>query len=138
LSQTYQAPYNQEYCCFFGIKREIVDAHPDKAEPSARDRTPVLSFYQLAWPPGGNLPRSRAEQIILAGDGERPGLVLWTDERSGYALVGALPEGDMQTQPAVGRSPECPRMALTDPPGLHILPPRQWGNRPVPGGLCPW
>jgi len=31
FTQTYQAPYNQEYCCLFGIKRAIVDAHPDKA-----------------------------------------------------------------------------------------------------------
>ncbi len=36
FSQTYQAPYNQEYCCFFGIKREIVDRHPDKAAAIAR------------------------------------------------------------------------------------------------------
>jgi NitT/TauT family transport system substrate-binding protein len=31
FTQTYQAPYNQEYCCFFGIKRAIVDSQPDKA-----------------------------------------------------------------------------------------------------------
>lgn len=31
ISQTYQAPYNQEYCCLFGIKRAIVDNQPDKA-----------------------------------------------------------------------------------------------------------
>ena len=31
FSQTYQAPYNQEYCCVFGIKRAIVDGQPDKA-----------------------------------------------------------------------------------------------------------
>ena len=31
FSQTYQAPYNQEYCCLFGIKRDIVDRQPDKA-----------------------------------------------------------------------------------------------------------
>jgi sulfonate transport system substrate-binding protein len=31
FTQTYQAPYNQEYCCLFGIKRSIVDNHPDKA-----------------------------------------------------------------------------------------------------------
>jgi NitT/TauT family transport system substrate-binding protein len=31
FTQTYQAPYNQEYCCLFGIKREIVDRQPDKA-----------------------------------------------------------------------------------------------------------
>ena len=30
-SQTYQAPYNQEYCCLFAIKRAIVDSQPDKA-----------------------------------------------------------------------------------------------------------
>jgi NitT/TauT family transport system substrate-binding protein len=36
FSQTYQAPYNQEYCCFFGIKREIVDHHPDKAAAMVR------------------------------------------------------------------------------------------------------
>ena len=31
FSQTYKAPYNQEYCCLFGIKRDIVDRQPDKA-----------------------------------------------------------------------------------------------------------
>ena len=31
FTQTYQAPYNQEYCCVFGIKRAIVDGQPDKA-----------------------------------------------------------------------------------------------------------
>ena len=31
FTQTYQAPYNQEYCCLFGIKRAIVDSQPDKA-----------------------------------------------------------------------------------------------------------
>lgn len=31
FTQTYQAPYNQEYCCLLGIKRAIVDNHPDKA-----------------------------------------------------------------------------------------------------------
>jgi ABC-type nitrate/sulfonate/bicarbonate transport system substrate-binding protein len=31
FTQTYQAPYNQEYCCLFGIKRAIVENHPDKA-----------------------------------------------------------------------------------------------------------
>jgi NitT/TauT family transport system substrate-binding protein len=31
FTQTYQAPYNQEYCCVFGIKRAIVDNQPDKA-----------------------------------------------------------------------------------------------------------
>lgn len=31
FTQTYQAPYNQEYCCLFGIKRAIVDSEPDKA-----------------------------------------------------------------------------------------------------------
>ncbi len=31
FTQTYQAPYNQEYCCMFGIKRSIVDTQPDKA-----------------------------------------------------------------------------------------------------------
>jgi NitT/TauT family transport system substrate-binding protein len=31
LFTMYQAPYNQEYCCLFGIKREIVDRQPDKA-----------------------------------------------------------------------------------------------------------
>jgi sulfonate transport system substrate-binding protein len=36
FSQTYQAPYNREYCCFFGIKREIVDRHPDKAAAIVR------------------------------------------------------------------------------------------------------
>jgi NitT/TauT family transport system substrate-binding protein len=36
FSQTYQAPYNQEYCCFFGIKREIVDRHPGKAAAIVR------------------------------------------------------------------------------------------------------
>jgi ABC-type nitrate/sulfonate/bicarbonate transport system substrate-binding protein len=30
-TMTYQAPYNREYCCLFGIKREIVDRQPDKA-----------------------------------------------------------------------------------------------------------
>jgi NitT/TauT family transport system substrate-binding protein len=30
-TMTYQAPYNQEYCCLFGIKRAIVDRQPDKA-----------------------------------------------------------------------------------------------------------
>ena len=30
-TQTYQAPYNQEYCCLFAIKRAIVDSQPDKA-----------------------------------------------------------------------------------------------------------
>lgn len=36
FSQTYQAPYNQEYCCLFGIKREIVDRQPDKAAAIVR------------------------------------------------------------------------------------------------------
>ncbi|HEU4369942.1 MAG TPA: ABC transporter substrate-binding protein [Methylomirabilota bacterium] len=36
FSQTYQAPHNQEYCCFFGIKRELVDRHPDKAAAIVR------------------------------------------------------------------------------------------------------
>ncbi len=31
FTQTYQAPYNQEYCCMLGIKRAIVDSQPDKA-----------------------------------------------------------------------------------------------------------
>lgn len=31
FTQTYQAPYNQEYCCMLGIKRSIVDGQPDKA-----------------------------------------------------------------------------------------------------------
>ena len=31
FTQTYQAPYNQEYCCLFGIKRSLVDRQPDKA-----------------------------------------------------------------------------------------------------------
>ena len=31
FSQTYSAPHNQEYCCLFGIRREIVDRQPDKA-----------------------------------------------------------------------------------------------------------
>jgi len=31
FTQTYQAPYNQEYCCLLGIKRAIVDGQPDKA-----------------------------------------------------------------------------------------------------------
>jgi NitT/TauT family transport system substrate-binding protein len=31
FTQTYQAPYNQEYCCLLGIKREIVDKNPEKA-----------------------------------------------------------------------------------------------------------
>ena len=31
FTQTYQAPYNQEYCCLFGIKRAIVDTQPEKA-----------------------------------------------------------------------------------------------------------
>jgi NitT/TauT family transport system substrate-binding protein len=31
FTQTYQAPYNQEYCCVLGIKRAIVDGQPDKA-----------------------------------------------------------------------------------------------------------
>lgn len=31
FTQTYQAPYNQEYCCMLGIKRAIVDRQPDKA-----------------------------------------------------------------------------------------------------------
>ena len=31
FTQTYQAPYNQEYCCMLGIKRAIVDGQPDKA-----------------------------------------------------------------------------------------------------------
>jgi sulfonate transport system substrate-binding protein len=31
FTQTYQAPYNQEYCCLFGIKRALVDSQPDKA-----------------------------------------------------------------------------------------------------------
>jgi ABC-type nitrate/sulfonate/bicarbonate transport system substrate-binding protein len=31
FTQTYQAPYNQEYCCLFGIKRALVDREPDKA-----------------------------------------------------------------------------------------------------------
>ncbi|MGH7332110.1 MAG: hypothetical protein ACREKS_05045 [Candidatus Rokuibacteriota bacterium] len=57
------------------------------------DRT--LSFYQLARPRGDPL-RPRAERITLAGSAEGSVLVLWTDERSVYALVGALPEGEMQ------------------------------------------
>lgn len=28
--------YNREYCCFFGIKREIVDRYPDKAAAIVR------------------------------------------------------------------------------------------------------
>ncbi len=56
----------------------------------------ALSFYQLARPPRSNFPRPRAERITLAGRAERPGLVLWTDEHSVYALVGALPAGEMQ------------------------------------------
>lgn len=31
ISQTYQYPLNQEYCCLFGIKRSLVDSKPDKA-----------------------------------------------------------------------------------------------------------
>jgi len=31
FTRTYQAPYNQEYCCVFMIKRAIVDGQPDKA-----------------------------------------------------------------------------------------------------------
>ncbi|MBI2468158.1 MAG: ABC transporter substrate-binding protein [Candidatus Rokubacteria bacterium] len=31
FTQTYQAPYNQEYCCMLGIKRAIVDSQPEKA-----------------------------------------------------------------------------------------------------------
>lgn len=31
FTQTYQAPYNQEYCCMFGIRRSIVDTQPEKA-----------------------------------------------------------------------------------------------------------
>ena len=31
FTQTYQAPYNQEYCCLFGIKRSLVDGQPDRA-----------------------------------------------------------------------------------------------------------
>jgi NitT/TauT family transport system substrate-binding protein len=31
FTMTYQAPYNQEYCCLFGVKREIVDRQPDRA-----------------------------------------------------------------------------------------------------------
>jgi NitT/TauT family transport system substrate-binding protein len=31
FTQTYQAPYNQEYCCLFGIKRALVDSQPEKA-----------------------------------------------------------------------------------------------------------
>jgi NitT/TauT family transport system substrate-binding protein len=31
FTQTYQAPYNQEYCCMLGIKRTIVDTQPEKA-----------------------------------------------------------------------------------------------------------
>jgi ABC-type nitrate/sulfonate/bicarbonate transport system substrate-binding protein len=31
LFTMYQAPYNQEYCCLFVIKREIVDRQPDQA-----------------------------------------------------------------------------------------------------------
>ena len=31
FTQTYQAPYNQEYCCLFGIKRALVQREPDKA-----------------------------------------------------------------------------------------------------------
>ena len=30
LTQTYQAPYNQEHCCFFGIKRALVESHPNR------------------------------------------------------------------------------------------------------------
>jgi len=31
FTQTYQAPYNQEYCCMLGIKRSVVDTQPEKA-----------------------------------------------------------------------------------------------------------
>lgn len=31
FTQTYQAPYNQEYCCLFGIRRVVVDSQPEKA-----------------------------------------------------------------------------------------------------------
>jgi ABC-type nitrate/sulfonate/bicarbonate transport system substrate-binding protein len=31
FTQTYQAPYNQEYCCMLGIRRSVVDRQPDKA-----------------------------------------------------------------------------------------------------------
>ena len=31
FSQTYQAPYNQEYCCLLGIRKAIVEQQPDKA-----------------------------------------------------------------------------------------------------------
>ena len=31
FTQTYQAPYNQEYCCLLGIKKAVVDGQPDKA-----------------------------------------------------------------------------------------------------------
>ncbi len=58
------------------------------------DRT--FSFYQLARPARGDLPRPRAERITLAGGTERTGLVLWTDERAVYALVGTLPQAEMQ------------------------------------------
>jgi anti-sigma factor RsiW len=56
----------------------------------------TLSFYQLTLPPRGDFPRPRAERITLAGGFGRPELVLWTDEGSVYALVGALPEGEMK------------------------------------------
>jgi NitT/TauT family transport system substrate-binding protein len=36
FTQTYQAPYNQEYCCLFGIKRAIVDNNPEKAAQIVR------------------------------------------------------------------------------------------------------
>jgi NitT/TauT family transport system substrate-binding protein len=36
FTQTFQAPYNQEYCCLFGIKRSIVDTQPDKAAQIVR------------------------------------------------------------------------------------------------------
>lgn len=31
FTQTFQAPYNQEYCCMLGIKRAIVDGQPERA-----------------------------------------------------------------------------------------------------------
>ena len=56
----------------------------------------TLSFYQLIPPPGGGLLRPDAEQTFRAAAGGMPAFVLWTDQRSVYALVGALPRAELQ------------------------------------------
>jgi len=79
FSQTYQAPHNQEYCCFFGIKREIVDRHPDKAAAIVR------AFR-------------RAKQWVA----ENPARAVLTTQAAGYYPAALSVQASASTVPALG------------------------------------